>query len=336
MSDGVLVDSFGRCVRKLRVSLTDHCNFRCVYCMPPEGLPYLDKTTYLSIQQIERFVRVASDLGITHCRLTGGEPLLRDDVVEIVRTLQTIGPLQEVSMTTNGSLLPKLAGPLRSAGLDRLNISLDSLDASRFEEVTLVSQYDRVRDGILAAIEEGFPIKINVVVMKGMPEDEILAFADTAVKNDIDVRFLEFMPLCGSGWQSDRVFPMAEVRDVVRAHHTLTELPREDNPAQLFSVAGGRGRIGFIASLSEPFCSACSRMRLTTDGRIRPCLFSNYEYAVAELLRGGGDDSELAEAIRCSVWNKPWGNEFNDSKFEAGEERLRRTTDAPLIRSLGG
>lgn len=337
MTTGVLADSFGRRVRVVRVSLTDHCNFRCVYCMPPEGLPYLDKSIYLTTVEIARFVRVASELGVTHCRLTGGEPLLRRDVIDIVRELKDVPSLLEVSMTTNGSLLPRLARPLRRAGLDRLNISLDSLGPARFEEVTLVSQYDRVMDGIAAARAEGFPVKINVVAMKGMSEREVFDFVQLAVDDDVDVRFLEFMPLCGSGWQAERVYPIADLRRLVRSRYVLRELPRGDRPAQLFAVEGGRGRIGFIASLSEPFCGDCSRMRLTADGRIRPCLFSNVEYPVATLLRGGdASDGELADAIRAAVWNKPWGSEFSHAPFEKGESTKRRTSDAPLIRSLGG
>lgn len=336
MTMAVLADSFGRRVRTLRVSLTDHCNFRCVYCMPPEGLPYIDKSKYLTGGEIARFVRVAASLGVTHCRLTGGEPLLRADVVDIVRALKGIDSLQELSMTTNGSLLGRLAAPLRRAGLDRLNISLDSLDPERFEEVALVPQYQRVIDGIEAALAEGFPVKINVVAMKGMQNDEVFAFMRLAVDNDIDVRFLEFMPLCGSGWQADRVYPIADVRGLVRSRYALRELPRGDRPAQLFEVEGGRGRVGFIASLSEPFCGACSRIRLTADGRIRPCLFSHVEYAVADLLRRAASDAELAEAIRAAVWKKPWGSEFSAKPFEDGERTTRSTMDAPLIRGLGG
>lgn len=335
MRDGVLADSFGRPVRTLRVSLTDHCNFRCVYCMPPEGVPHLEKSNYLSVEKIARFVRVAAELGVTHCRVTGGEPLLRKDVVDIVRALKNIDALQEVSMTTNGSLLPALARPLRDAGLDRLNISLDSLDPDRFESITLVSQYARVREGIRAAMAAGFPVKINVVVVRGMPDDEILAFVDMAVREDIDVRFLEFMPLCGSGWQADLVVPIGEVRDTVMRQHALRELPRGDRPAQLFEVDGGRGRVGFIASLSEPFCGSCSRMRLTADGRIRPCLFSQYELSVAGVLESG-DDTALAEAIRYAVWNKPWGSEFSEQPFAAGESLERKTGATPLIRNIGG
>jgi cyclic pyranopterin phosphate synthase len=336
MTTDLLADSFGRCVRTVRVSLTDHCNFRCVYCMPPEGLPYLDKSKYLTAAEIARFVRVASALGVTHCRLTGGEPLLRRDVVDIVRMLKDIDTLHEVSMTTNGSLLPRLAGPLRHAGLDRLNISLDSLDPARFEEVTLVSQHDRVMDGIDAARAVGFPMKINVVAISGMRDDEVFDFVQLAIDHDTDVRFLEFMPLCGSGWEADRVYPIAAVRRLVASRYALHELPRGDRPAQLFSIEGGRGRVGFIASLSEPFCSDCSRMRLTADGRIRPCLFSDVEHPIAALLRGDADDNEVAAAIRAAVWKKPWGSEFSGTPFKKGESTKRRTTEAPLIRTLGG
>jgi cyclic pyranopterin phosphate synthase len=330
-----LADSFGRRIRVLRVSLTDHCNFRCVYCMPPEGLPHIDKTTYLSRDDIARFVSVTARMGVGRYRLTGGEPLLRRDVVDIVARLRDIDGVDELSMTTNGSLLGRLAAPLRRAGLDRLNISLDSLDPDRFESITLVSQYERVREGITTAIGEGFPVKINVVIMNGLPDSELLEFVQLAVDHDIDVRFLEFMPLCGTGWRPDLVYPIGKARDTIKQHLNLTPMIREDHPAETFLIEGGRGRVGFIASLSEPFCSSCSRMRLTADGRIRPCLFSSYEVPVADALRAG-DDASLERVIRSAVWNKPKGSEFDSDPFAENEDVVRQTGGAPLIRSLGG
>jgi cyclic pyranopterin phosphate synthase len=303
--------------------------------MPPEGLPHIDKTTYLSRQNIARFVRVAAGMGVERYRLTGGEPLLRPDVVDIVSALRHIDGVEELSMTTNGSLLARLAAPLRRAGLDRLNISLDSLDPARFESVTLVTQFERVREGITAALAEGFGVKINVVIMRGLPDSELLAFVQLAGEHDIDVRFLEFMPLCGTGWRPDLVYPIAAVRDFIREHAVLTPLVRADHPAETFTIEGGRGRVGFIASLSEPFCSSCSRMRLTADGRIRPCLFSDYEVRVDEILRTG-DDASLERVIRDAVWNKPQGSEFDSEPFVEGESTARKTGGAPLIRSLGG
>ncbi len=336
MDDHVLVDSYGRRMRTLRVSLTDHCNFRCVYCMPPEGLPTVSKSRYLTAAEITRFVSIVAGLGVERCRLTGGEPLLRKDVVGITRSIKGVAGIREVSMTTNGSLLTQFAAPLREAGLDRLNISLDSLDASRFEDISRSPQYGRVRDGIETAVRLGFPVKLNVVVIRGMPDEEIMEFVRMAVACDMDVRFLEFMPLCGSGWEADRVYPVGEVRELVRTGFDLTELPRADRPAEMFSISGGSGRVGFIASLSEPFCDTCSRMRLTADGSIRPCLFSSDEYPVGDLLKAGASDGQLIEAVRHAVWNKAAGNEFAEQPFRAGESTERETRTGSFIRSIGG
>jgi cyclic pyranopterin phosphate synthase len=336
MSDHPLVDSYGRAIRTLRISLTDQCNFRCVYCMPPEGLPTLPRSDYLTIDEMVRFARLCGDLGVRRVRLTGGEPLLRKDVVEIVGALKRVATVRDLSMTTNGSLLGRLAERLRLAGLDRLNVSLDSLDAARFAEVSRFPHFERVRDGIQTALDLGFPVKLNVVVMKGMPDDEILAFVALAVRQDIDVRFLEFMPLCGSGWEADRVYPIAGVRDVVRSRFELAELERGDRPAQAFTIRGGRGRVGFIASLSEPFCGDCSRMRLTADGKIRPCLFSNEEYPIGQLLRARAPDAEIIRAIRDAVWRKPWGSEFAEKPFRANGNGRDAGIAHPFIRTIGG
>jgi cyclic pyranopterin phosphate synthase len=304
--------------------------------MPPEGLSTLPHADYLTTEAIVRFVRLAGELGVRKVRLTGGEPLLRKDVVEVVGAIKQVATVRDLSMTTNGSLLSRLAEPLKRAGLDRLNVSLDSLDAERFAEIARYPHVERVRDGIDAALRIGFPLKLNVVVMKGMPDDEILEFAAMAVRHDIDVRFLEFMPLCGSGWEADRVYPIAGVRDVIRSRFDLTELERGDRPAQRFAIAGGRGRVGFIASLSEPFCGDCTRMRLTADGKIRPCLFSNEEFPVGHLLRLGAPDDELIGAIRDAVWRKPWGSEFADKPFTGNEDRSMQTIAHPFIRNIGG
>lgn len=329
-----LVDSFGRRVTTLRISLTDRCNFRCVYCMPPEGVPLIPKSTFLSTEQIVRFARVAGTLGVTRYRLTGGEPLLRRDVVSIVEALRRVDTVEELSITTNGSQLAELAGPLKRAGLDRLNVSLDSLDAGRFERVTLFKHYERVRAGIDAALREGFPVKVNVVVLAGIPAEEILGFAQMAVDHDMDVRFLEFMPLCGTGWRPDLVYPIAKVREIVRNRFELEALPRGSAPAETFQIAGGRGRVGFIAPLSEPFCESCARIRISADGKIRPCLFSSYEVDMAPYLEPGVSDERLQEQLRRAVWNKPAGSQFADDPFH--EASSAPVTTGPAIRSIGG
>jgi len=304
--------------------------------MPPEGLPVIDKKRFLTVDEIERFVRVVGDLGVSRFRLTGGEPLLRPDVVEIVAALRPIETIGELSMTTNASLLGKLARPLREAGLDRINVSLDSLDPARFGEVTRTSQYEKVRHGIETAIDEGFPVKLNVVVLKGMLESEIIEFVELASRRSLEVRFLEFMPLCGSGWQGDLVYPIADVRDTVRRHFELSELPRSFEPAQTFSISRNGGRVGFIAPLSEPFCASCSRIRISAEGALKPCLFSDYEVQLGHLLKQGVSDDVLIDAIRHGVWNKPWGSEFAEDPFREGEATIRQTIASPNIRSIGG
>lgn len=291
---------------------------------------------YLTVAEIARFARVAGGLGVTRFRLTGGEPLLRKEVVDIVVALRRSVPGAELSATTNGSNLVSLAGPLRAAGLDRLNVSLDSLDPDRFEEVTRYGHYRRVRDGVEKALEYGFPIKLNVVVMRGISDDEILAFVGLALDYDMDVRFLEFMPLCGSGWRPDLVYPIGRVREIITRRFELTERPRGDRPAQSFSLAGGRGRVGFIAPLSEPFCENCSRIRISADGNIRPCLFSDFEVAVGHLLKDGASDERVAEIVRRAVRNKPAGSQFADEPFQGVPSGNSYATAGPFIRSIGG
>lgn len=330
-----LVDGYGRRVTNLRISLTDRCNFRCVYCMPPEGIPLADKSDFLGVDEITRFVRTISSMGVNRIRLTGGEPLLRKEIVEIVRSLRQIEAVRELSVTTNGSLLSRLARPLKQAGLDRINISLDSLDPERFRKIALYAQYQHVRSGVEAAVAEGFPVKLNVVVMAGITRPEILEFALLAVRHDVDVRFLEFMPLCGTGWRPDLVYPIGEVRELINNEFDLTELPRGDKPAQTFAIAGGRGRVGFIAPLSEPFCESCSRIRISADGNLRPCLFSDYEVPLGDLLKQAAPDQDLADAIRLAVANKPHGSQFASEPFSA-DNRDTEVAAGPMIRSIGG
>ena len=331
-----LVDRFGRRVLTLRVSLTDHCNFRCVYCLPPEGMSHQRRSDYLTLDELSRVVRLCGQLGVVRYRLTGGEPLLRPDIVEVVARLRAIDTVEELSITTNASLLARLAVPLRDAGLDRLNISLDSLDPERFSKIARHDGYRRVREGVEAALDAGFPVKINVVVMAGMTEREIVDFVQLATERAIEVRFLEFMPLCGSAWEPEHVLPVARVRCIVEERFELVELPRGGEPARSYRIARTGGRVGFIAPLSEPFCEDCSRIRMTANGRIRPCLFSDTESDIAPLLRAGAPDEEVVDAIRGAVWNKPAGSQFNDTPFRAGESRDREGARGPLIRNIGG
>jgi len=335
-AERALVDSYGRRIASLRISLTDRCNFRCVYCTPPEGFSVTPKPHYLTVDEVVRLVRIVGHYGVGRIRLTGGEPLLRDDIVDVVRAVRAVETVHEVSITTNASRLAPLAVPLREAGLDRLNISLDSLDDARFARVARTAQYARVMAGITAAIDAGFPVKVNVVVLRGMSDGEILDFVALAVRHDIEVRFLEFMPLCGDGWQADMVYPIGGVRDVVRRRYELDEQARGDRTAQTFAIAGG-GRVGFIGSLSEPFCNACSRVRISADGRIRPCLFAPYEVPLRELMRGGASDDAIMDAIETAVSNKSRGSQFADTPFHESSPQSQAVSGGqPLIRRVGG
>jgi molybdenum cofactor biosynthesis protein A len=331
-----LMDSYGRRIASVRISLTDRCNFRCVYCTPAGGFAVAPSSEYLTKDEVVRLVRLLGARGVTRVRLTGGEPLLRRDIVEVVRAVRAVSELDDLSMTTNASRLDRFAQPLRDAGLDRVNVSLDSLDPVRFNQVVRAEQYERVRAGIDASLRAGFPTKVNVVVLRGISDDEIFGFVRMATDHDIEVRFLEFMPLCGDGWEASRVYPIGEIRDIVRRRHDLAELPRGDKTAQVFAIAGGRGRVGFIGSLSEPFCESCSRIRISADGKIRPCLFSDYEVELKGLMRSGAGDEELMDTVVTAVSNKPAGNQFIADPF-TDTAADRRTVDlGPFIRSVGG
>jgi len=331
-----LVDSYGRQIDYLRISLTDLCNFRCIYCTPAEALPLVPPAQYLTRQEILRFVCIAGGLGIYRVRLTGGEPLLRKDILEIVKALKSVTTVRDLSITTNGSRLKPFLEPLKKAGLDRLNISLDSMEVLRFEEVTRVNAYQEVMDSVLAALQLGFPVKLNMVVLKGLREDEIIRYVNLAKAYPLDVRFLEFMPLCGTGWRPDLVLPISEVRSIVHEKFNLILLPLGNNVAEEYQIGGGMGKVGFIASLTESFCNECSRIRLSSDGLIQPCLFSDKQVSVKELLRKGASDGAIEEAIRYATRIKPKGNYFLDEPFTGHEKDLKKYAKTPLIRSIGG
>lgn len=333
MEPDCLIDSYGRRIRSLRISLTELCNFRCLYCSASVP-PLVPPSEYLTKPEIVRFVRVAAGLGLEKVRLTGGEPLLRRDLPEIVRAIKNETGITEVGITTNGSRLGERLEELRDAGLDRLNISLDSLNAARFEEVTLVDAFRTVMRSIFLALEAGFAVKINTVALKGLTRHEVLEFAALARDWPLEVRFLEFMPLCGSDWKAGLFLSVAEVRSIVQEYYQLEALERGDAPAQSFRIRGGKGRIGFIGSLTESFCNQCSRIRLSADGHIRPCLFSDVQVSVRELLRTGAPDAAVAEAIREAARLKPEGNAFRRVPFDPRETAARG--EGPSIRKIGG
>src|SRR3954471_24907428 len=288
-----LVDRFGRVHRDLRISLTDRCSLRCTYCMPADGVPWLDRSTMLSTEEIVHVARVGVDLGITEIRLTGGEPLLRVDIVDVVRRLSALlGPSgcpPEVSLTTNALRLPGLASQLKDAGLSRVNISLDTLDRQKFLQLTRRDKLVETLAGIAAADAAGLhPVKINAVAMRGVNDDEVVALTRFAVDRGYQMRFIEQMPLdAGHTWDRAEMVTQAEILERLRAAFRLEEVPgRGAAPAELWTVDGGPATVGVIASVTAPFCGACDRLRLTADGQLRACLFSQTETDTRTILRG--------------------------------------------------
>jgi cyclic pyranopterin phosphate synthase len=314
-----LVDSWGREIRSIRVSVTDKCNFRCRYCMPAEGLEWLPREEVLSFEEITRIVRVLSEMGVDEVRLTGGEPLVRRDLPVLVSFLSEIPGVRDLSLTTNGVLLDRLAGPLVEAGLRRLNVSLDSLSHVRFAEITRRDALDRVLAGLEEAerYPELRPIKVNCVAMRGFTEEEVPALAELARRKPYIVRFIEFMPLdADEAWSDDEVLTGGEIRGLIEERWPLVEIPaKPSSTARRFRFADGAGEIGFVNPVSEPFCSSCDRIRLTADGQLRTCLFSRREWDLKAPLREGASDDELAALIRFAVRHKELKHKINDPGF---------------------
>lgn len=313
-----LVDGFGRVHRDLRISLTDHCNLRCTYCMPAEGVPWLPRNTLLSPTELMRIVEVAVAEGVTEVRLTGGEPLLRPDVVDVVAAIHGIENAPEISITTNGIMLPRLSQRLTDAGLARVNISLDTLDAARFKEMTRRDRLGDVLDGIDAAKAAGItPVKINTVLMRDVNDHEAPALLRWAMENDLQLRFIEQMPLdAGHTWSREGMVTAAEILAALREEHDLEAIPgRGAAPAERFLVDGGPHTVGIIASVTMPFCGACDRLRLTADGQLRSCLFSTTESDLRGPLRSGASDEEVAAILHRCLAGKLAGHGINEPGF---------------------
>ena len=314
-----LTDSFGREIKSIRVSVTDKCNFRCTYCMPAEGLPWLPKSEILTFEEIGRLVGVLAAMGVDEVRLTGGEPLVRRNVPALVALLAATPGVRDLSLTTNGVLLDRLAGPLVEAGLRRVNVSLDSLSHVRFAEITRRDALDAVLRGLEEAerYPELRPIKVNCVAIKGFTEQEVHALAELARRKPYVVRFIEFMPLdADQAWEDDKVLTGAEVRAIVEERWPLEEIPsKASSTARRFRFADGAGELGFVSPVSEPFCSSCDRLRLTAEGKLRTCLFSRREWDLKEPLRAGASDAEVAEAIREAVLQKELKHRINERGF---------------------
>jgi len=314
-----LRDSWGRAIKSLRVSVTDKCNFRCRYCMPAEGLEWLERDELLSFEEIERLVRVLARMGVDEVRLTGGEPLVRRDLPTLVGMLAATPGVRDLSLTTNGVLLDRFAAPLVEAGLRRLNVSLDSLSHVRFAEITRRDALDRVLAGLAEAERhpELRPIKVNCVAIKGFTEEEVPALAELARRKPYVVRFIEFMPLdADQAWRGDDVLTGGEIRALIEERWPLEELPaKASSTARRFRFADGAGEIGFVNPVSEPFCSTCDRIRLTADGQLRTCLFSRREWDLKTPLRDGSSDERLEELIRFAVAHKELKHKINDPGF---------------------
>jgi cyclic pyranopterin phosphate synthase len=315
------VDGHGRRISDLRVSVTDRCNFRCQYCMPAEGLPWLQRDAILTFEEIERLVALMARMGVTDVRLTGGEPLVRRDFPALVERLARVEGVEDLSLTTNGFLLERDADALVAAGIKRVNVSIDSLVRDRFFEQTRRDSLPQVMRGLeaIARHPEVHPIKVNAVALRNFTEQEALPFAQFARTTSFQVRFIEFMPLDGDhAWKPDDVLAGDELRQIIHAVYPLEETPREPHStARVFRFTDGKGEIGFINPVSEPFCGDCNRIRLTAEGKLRTCLFSINETDLREPLRAGASDAELERTIREAVWRK-------ELKHHVGEPGFRQ------------
>ncbi|MFF4383386.1 GTP 3',8-cyclase MoaA [Kitasatospora sp. NPDC001547] len=317
----MLLDTFGRQAVDLRVSLTDRCNLRCTYCMPEEGLQWLAKPDLLTDEEIVRLVTVAvRDLGVREVRFTGGEPLLRPGLVAVVAACAELEPRPELSLTTNGIGLARTATALRDAGLDRVNVSLDTLDPEVFHTLTRRHRHQDVLDGLAAAEAAGLaPVKLNAVLMRGVNDHEAADLLSWCLERGYELRFIEQMPLDAQhGWDRSSMVTATEILELLRARFELTPEPsarRGAAPAERWLVDGGPGRVGVIASVTRPFCRACDRTRLTADGQVRNCLFATGETDLRTALRSGADDVELAALWRAAMWGKKAGAGIDDPEF---------------------
>jgi len=314
-----LVHSFGRVHDNLRISVTDRCNIRCFYCMPETGVQFVERREILDFEEIERFVRVAVGLGIRKLRVTGGEPLVRRDLPVLIRRLAAIPGIQDLALTTNGVLLEEFAQPLYDAGLRRINVHIDTLDRARFEHITRRDDLPRVLQGLARARKVGFKIKLNAVAVKNLVEPDIVPLALYARENGFEVRYIEFMPLDAQNlWDRSKVLLADDIIAWLSAQISpLTPIPDPDPraPASDYAYQDGGGMVGFIASVSRPFCLNCNRLRLTADGKLRYCLFAIEEDDVKSLIRSGASDEEIAALVRRNIAGKWVGHEINSGKF---------------------
>ncbi len=324
----LLTDSYGRRIKSMRISITDKCNFRCTYCMPAEGLPWLKKAEILSYEEIVRIARVAVNIGIEQIRLTGGEPLVRRDVPELVHQLKQLEGLHSLSLTTNGILLKQQAGALADAGLTRINVSLDSLLKEKFAQLTRRDQLNRVIEGLeeLEKYPSIHPIKINAVAMRGHTEQEVLDFVKFARHKAYVVRWIEFMPLDADQiWRKEDILTGGEIKNIIEAAYgPLVHITSGDpsETARRYTFSDGIGEVGFINPVSEPFCSTCDRIRITADGQLRTCLFATEETDLRTVVRSQATDADIAQTLRDAVWKKELKHYIGDKRFKRANRSM--------------
>ena len=322
----MLLDPFKRRINYLRISVTDRCNLRCCYCMPETGIPLISHFDILTYEEILRIVRVFAAEGISKVRLTGGEPLVRKGIVDFVSDLSRIEGIEDLSLTTNGVLLMELAQGLKKAGLKRVNISLDSLEREKFRQITRKDDFQRVWKGIEEALRVGLsPVKINMVAIQGLNDDEIESFARLTLQLPLTVRYIEYMP-AGNGekWEMGDVLAIPQIKKRIENVGTLIPISSErwDGPAMRFRIDGAVGEIGLIGAVSNHFCSDCNRLRLTADGKIRTCLFSDEEIDVRDILRKGGSDSDLRRQLHVALKTKPARHHIDTHQFKKCQRNM--------------
>lgn len=325
----ILQDALGRQITYLRLSVTDRCQFRCVYCVPHEGLKKNSQSN-LSPDEMERLVRAVAAMGVWRLRLTGGEPLIRPDLLSLVGRFSAIPGITDLALTTNGERLADMAGDLKEAGLTRINISLDSLNPRRFHEITKSDSFFKVWSGVMRSLAAGLKVKLNVVALAGITDDEIDSFAALAFQHNLEVRFIEYMPLCGSAWNPDLVVPIEKIRSRIASRYDLAPEERGSEVAQSYALAGGLGRVGFIGSMTEPFCSKCSRLRVSAAGKIQLCLFSDLQYDLAPVIRSMPDVELIQETLKQLVLRKPAGHTYS------GKAAQRPEPAHGLMQAIGG
>ncbi len=315
-----LVDGRARNIVNLRISVTDRCNFRCTYCMPADNVEFMHRDKLLTFEEITRIVQIASGMGICRLRLTGGEPLMRKDLPVLIRMLAEVEGIEDIAMTTNAFFLKEHAETLKEAGLQRLNISLDALDPEKFRHVNRKDCLNEVLEGIKIAADVGFKsIKINAVAIRNFSETEIMRLVEMGRSDGFEIRFIEFMPLdSDQTWERDKVLFGHEIVDFIRKKYELipVENSLEIGPASEYNFADGKGRVGIITAVSNPFCDHCNRIRITANGKLRTCLFSTHETDLKELIRGGASDEDIIRTIRGAVLNKEPGHKINLDDFE--------------------